>query len=255
MPPRSCSSWRIVCLKALPSTPTRLLARHPDVGEEHLAEVTVRRHVLDRADLDSRRVHRHDDLADALVGRPVSRGPADQVAVVGDGGEARPDLLAVDHPLVAVAAGRRAQRGEVTAGFRFGHPDRPRCLAAQDAGQELVALVLAAEGDQRRTHLTIGEPHRRDRCPGDDQLLADDQPVDRRAATTAVFGRPGEADPPALGELAGDLRRVPVDPRVVVSPEAADGVGGEVAGLLTQRLLLRRPGEVHEARLRPNQQP
>ncbi len=24
MPPRSCSSWRIVCLKALPSTPTRL---------------------------------------------------------------------------------------------------------------------------------------------------------------------------------------------------------------------------------------
>ena len=24
MPPRSCSSWRIVCLNALPSTPTRL---------------------------------------------------------------------------------------------------------------------------------------------------------------------------------------------------------------------------------------
>ena len=37
MPPRSCSSCVIVCLKALPSIPTRFVDRHPHVGEEHLA--------------------------------------------------------------------------------------------------------------------------------------------------------------------------------------------------------------------------
>ena len=204
MPPRSCSSWRIVCLKAFPSTPTRLSrGTRTSVKKTSQKWRFVVMSLIGRTSMPGR-AHRHDDLADPFVGRPLARGPADQVAVVGNGGEARPDLLPVDHPFVAVTARRRAQRCEIAAGFRFRHPDRPRCLAAEDARQVLVALVLATEGDQRRPHLPIGEPHRGDRGPGRDQLLADDQAVDRRAARPAVLGRPGEPDPSAGGELAGD---------------------------------------------------
>ena len=52
-------------------------------------------------------------------GGPSVDGPADQVAVVGDRAEARPDLLAVDDELVAVAHGLRCvSDGEVGAGVR-----------------------------------------------------------------------------------------------------------------------------------------
>ena len=43
--------------------------------------------------------------------------------------------------------------------------------AVEDAGQERLALIVAAEGDQRRDHLMIGEPHRRNGRPGGDELL------------------------------------------------------------------------------------
>ena len=53
------------------------------------------------------------------VGRPVRRRAADQVAVVGDGAEARPDLLPVDHEVVAVAHGAVvASDGQVGARVR-----------------------------------------------------------------------------------------------------------------------------------------
>ena len=119
---------------------------------------------------------------------------------------------------------------------------------ARMPGQELGLLVGAAERDQGRPHLAVGEPHRRDRGPGGDQLLADDQPVDRRPAAAAVLGRPGEPDPAEGGELLGELGRVAVDPRVVGAAEPGDGVGGDLPGLVAQGALLRRPGEVHRRR-------
>ena len=209
----------------------------------------------DRADLDARRVHRHDDLADPLVGRPVAGGAADQVAVVGDGRETRPDLLAVDHPLAAVAPRCRAQRLPGRCRLPVRTSRSTTWSRREDAGQELGPLILTPEGDQRRAHLPVGEPHRRDRRSGGDQLLADDQPVDRRTAATAVLGRPGQPDPSAGGELGGDVLGVAVDPRVVVPPEPRDGVGRELPRFFAQRLLLSGPGEVHGARLRRFQHP
>ena len=194
------------------------------------------------------RRHRHDDLADALVRRAVARRAADQIAVVGDGGEAGPDLLPVDHPLVAVAPGRRLQARQVAARLRFGHPDAPRGLAGEDAGEELGLLIGATEGDQGRPHLPVGEPHRRDRGARGDQLLADDQPLDGRPAAAAVLDGPGEPDPAEGGELLGELGGEAVDPRVVGPAEPGDGVGGDLPGLVPQRVLLRRPGEVHRRR-------
>ena len=222
--------------------------RDAHVGEEHLAEVTVGGHVGDRADLDAGAVHRHDDLGDPRVRRAVVAGAADQVAVVGHGAEAGPDLLAVDHPVVAIADRLGLQRGEVAAGVRFAHADAPRGLAGQDLRQELGLLVGAAVGDQRRTHLAVGEPHAGDRGAGLDQLLADDQPLDRRAAAATELGRPGHPDPAVGGQLAGELLRVAVDPRVVRPTQSSNRIGGDETRTFAQRLLVRRPVEVHRGR-------
>ena len=55
-------------------------------------------------------VHRADEVRDPLVLRRVGVGPGEQDPEAGDVGVARPDLLAVDDPLVAVAHGAGAQR-------------------------------------------------------------------------------------------------------------------------------------------------
>ena len=119
-------------------------------------------------------------------------------------------------------------------------------VAAQDARQERLLLIGPAVGDQRRAHLTVGEPHRRDRRAGRDQLLGDDQPVDRRTALTTELGRPRETDPAERGELLGELLREAVDPRVVVAPVPGDRVARHLPRLLTECLLLGRPAEFHD---------
>ena len=235
-------------MNAAPSTPTRFGDRHSNVGEEHLAEVAVRRHVGDRAHLDAGRVHRHDHFADATVRGAVGRRAADEVAVVGLGAEARPDLLPVDHEVVAVATGARDERGEVGAGVRLGHADAPGGVTRQDPGKELGLLVGGAVLDERRAHLPIGEPHRGDRGAGGDQLLADDQPVDRRLPTATELGRPGHADPTVRRHLLGEVLRVAVDPRVVVAAVPLDGLLGDLAGLIPKCRLLGGPVEVHRGR-------
>ena len=42
--------------------------RHANIGIENLAEMTVRSHIFDGSNFNTRRVHRHDYFADALVG-------------------------------------------------------------------------------------------------------------------------------------------------------------------------------------------
>ncbi len=231
MPPRSCSSCAIVCLNALPSTPTRL-ATGTRTSVKHTSQKCrfVVMSVIGRTSMPGR-VHRHDDLADALVRRAVGVGAADEVAVVGELAEARPDLLAVDHEVVAVAHRAGGERRQVGAGVGLGHADAPRRLARQDAREELGLLIRRAVVDQGRAHLAVGEPHRRDRGTGGDQLLADDQPVDGRLAAATELDRPGHADPAVRGHLLREVLREPVDPRVVVAAVALDRLGGDLAGV------------------------
>jgi hypothetical protein len=44
---------------------------------------------------------------------------------------------------------------------------------------------------------------------------------------------------PCAGQLLGELLRVAVDPRVVVTAEAGDGIGGDGSGLLAERASVR----------------
>ena len=72
------------------------------VGEEHFAEMAIGGHVGDTTNLNTWRVHRHDDFADASVWRAIVVCATDQVAVVSIGAKACPDLLTIDNPLVTV---------------------------------------------------------------------------------------------------------------------------------------------------------
>ncbi len=67
-------------------------------------------HVDDRSDLDPGEIHRHDQLAYSSVWRPAVASAHDQVAKVGDRGEARPDFLTVDDEVAAVPDARNLMR-------------------------------------------------------------------------------------------------------------------------------------------------
>ena len=177
--------------------------------------------------------------------RTFGGGAADQVAVVGHRAETRPDLLTVDDPLVTIAHGLCLQRREIGAGVGFGHADAPHALSGEDGRQILGLLIGATVGDECRTHLTIGEPHRADGCAGADEFFADDQAIDRRTSTATELLRPGETDPAARTEFGGEVLRPTVDPRVVGAAVLLDGLGRHLAGLLTKGELLVGPGEFH----------
>ena len=80
-------------------------------SKQHLAELV--RDAVDHAQrtlLDAGLVHRHRERRQPLVLRHVGIGAREEEAPVGDVGVAGPDLVAVDHVLVAVAGRGRAQR-------------------------------------------------------------------------------------------------------------------------------------------------
>ena len=62
---------------------------------------------------------------------------------------AGPDLLAIDHPLIAIEHGAGAQARQVAAGAGFGIPLAPDGVAAQGGRDELALLGLGADFQQR----------------------------------------------------------------------------------------------------------
>ena len=85
-------------------------------------------------------VHRADEVRDALVLRRVGVGAGDEDAEPGEVGERRPDLLAVDDVLVAVAHGPRAEVGQVAARAGLAEQLAPELLAGEQ--REEVAVLL-----------------------------------------------------------------------------------------------------------------
>jgi hypothetical protein len=79
--------------------------------------------------------------APCASGRRV--GAREQEAPIGDVGVARPDLVPVDHVLVAVARRGGAQRGQVRPGVGLAEALTPALAAADQAGQEALLDRLA----------------------------------------------------------------------------------------------------------------
>ena len=80
--------------------------RYAHVGVENFAEVAIGSHVLNRANINARCIHGNNDFANARVWRAVVAGSTDEIAIVSNFTETRPDFLSVNDPFVAVIGGK-----------------------------------------------------------------------------------------------------------------------------------------------------
>src|SRR6185503_12589611 len=99
----------------------------------------------------------------ALVLRRVGIGPADDLADVAELRTRRPDLLAVDDPLVAVAHGARLHTGEVGTGRRLTEQLTGDDVAAIEAAQVGVLHRIGGVSEDRGRDHAQPDPERRGR--------------------------------------------------------------------------------------------
>ena len=135
--------------------------------------------------------------------RHVRVGAREQEAPVGDVGVAGPDLVSVDHVVVAVARRGGAQRREVGPGIGLAEALAPALAAADQAGQEALLDRLAAV---RRDPLHEISEARARRRAGGGELLVEDDVEDRGQVVTAEAGGPGEAEEAGVVERGVPLR-------------------------------------------------
>ena len=120
---------------------------HPHVGEEHFVELGVPGDLHERPDLDTRRMHVEDEIGESAVLGLVRIGAGDEHPVPGGVGDARPHLLPVDHPFVAVADGLGREAGNVGTGAGLAEELAPDLLAGGDAAEVVVLLFFGAPCD------------------------------------------------------------------------------------------------------------
>ena len=77
----------------------------------------------------------------------VPVGAGDQHAVLGGLGARCPDLLSVDHPLLAVPDRLGAKTGEVASGARLAEELTPLLLTGEHRAKKTLLLLITAVGD------------------------------------------------------------------------------------------------------------
>ena len=106
------------------------------IGHVDLVELGVAGELAQRPGLHARRMHVEDEVRQPLVLRHFRIGAGEQKSPPRPVREAGPDLLPVDHPLVAVGDGRRGQPGQVRARPRFGEQLAPDVLGGREPAQQ-----------------------------------------------------------------------------------------------------------------------
>src|SRR5205814_3761614 len=135
----------------------------------------------------------------ALVLRRAGIAARDEHAPVRAMCAGRPDLLAVDHPRVAVTHRARAQAREVGTGGRLGEELAPDLLPVQCGRRIAPLLLLGRVGEERRhahAEADLEVTARRDVLAF---LLVPDHLLDGRAGAPAVLLRPRDAREARLG--------------------------------------------------------
>ena len=166
--------------------------RHPHVLVVRRAGADAGHRVHGRVG-DAGRLGGHQDHREALVAGEVGVGAAGQPDPVGVLDQRGPHLLAVDHPLVALAGGLGLQRRQVGARAGLGVADREVQVAGEDLREEeLLLLVGAVAHDRRpdRVERQVGDRH-----PGHGRGVGEDQLLDHRARLAAVLLGPADAQP------------------------------------------------------------
>src|SRR5581483_735509 len=195
--------------------------RHPDVLEEDLVEVSVARHLAEGTDVETRRLHVDQEVADPVVLRLIRLGADEREHPVRLPRTRCPDLLAVDDPGVTLEDGARAERREVAAGAGLAVPLTPADLPEERVPDEEVLLRLGAVLEERRDEHARPLAHDLVRCVRAAELLADDRGLQRirRLLRAAVPPRDVTVEIAALdrleterghafvGDAAPDVRR------------------------------------------------
>ena len=171
-----------------------------------------------------------------MLGR-VGVGAADGEDPLGVMSERGPDLLTVEHPLVAVEHRARLDVGQVGAGVGLAEALAPQLLAPQDRRKEALLLLGRAEGHDGRAQQALAEEAHPRRGVGLGVLLVEDQLLGDAGVAPSVLLRPPQPDPPAAAELV--LPRPPDVPARLVrrTPTATD------CGILTDEMLLQPRAE------------
>ena len=141
-----------------------------------------------------------------MAGR-VRVGAAHHKAPVGILGQRSPNLLAVDHPSIAVEHRLGAHIGQIRPGIGLGIALAPELLARQDRRHKPLLLLRRAVGNQRRPQQRdphVGKPPRR---PGLHVGLVEQHLLRQTALPAPQVGGKVDAQPAADGQLAlpGDL--------------------------------------------------
>src|SRR5262249_35587092 len=168
----------------------------------------------------------------------------------------RPDLLPVDHPLVARALRLGAEAGEVGAGAGLGEELAPYLLAAQGLRCVPALLLLGAEGEERghahaEADLEVAARHEVARL-----LLRVDHLIDGRQGAPAPFHRPvqgGESRLRLLGlELLGSLEALVAVAAIIAALPRLEGAAlglridaEPLANFLAELCFFRSVVEVH----------
>ncbi len=186
------------------------VGRQPDVVDEHL-ELLLGADDLhrDRARLEARGVGRHDEQARLELAGPRVLGARDHQHVLGlvDTGDV--DLAAVEHPAVAVAAGRGGDVVGVGAGVGLGDRERHRRGAVADARQPALLLLLGAVAADHGAADRRADDHHQQRAALGGQLLADRRDVTDAATTPAVLLGDVDAEVAVLADLQPQVGGLP----------------------------------------------
>src|SRR3569623_1386241 len=116
-----------------------------------------------------------------------------------------PYFGAGDAPSARHRLGTRAHRGEIGPRIGLAHADAEDAVAGGDARQDRFALRLAAELEQGRPALPVGDPVRRDRRAGGERLLDHDFTFERRSLMPAIALWPSHAEPAARAERPAEI--------------------------------------------------
>ena len=216
----------------------RVRRRHADVRVPHL---TVGRPAPPRVSHDG---HGPDDVDARSVGRDDDlRRPRVRVGVgIGDGhddpersavGARRKPLVAVDHPVVAVAHGPRTERRRVRARhLGLGHREEGADAAADQRVEPAVLLLVRAEHVQDLRVARVGRLAAEDQLPpdGETDLFVQIRVVEEPGAGAARLGR--------------HVRRPETELPHLVTESRDEGVRFVV--FLVEQVLVRKHALVHE---------
>src|SRR5439155_8466924 len=123
-------------------------------------------------------------------------GPGQHQAALGAVRSARPDLLTVDPPGVAVTGGARSQARQIRTGFGLGKTLTPDVSHLEDGGQEAALLLLGADRENDRARKLLADRidtlRHRERA----DLLVCDQVLAQGSAVAAIGLRPDDAGKP-----------------------------------------------------------